>query len=417
MRTLRRLAIPVLTLALTAGLVFWAFPDGLSPARTLGVVLGWAGCGLMLASLLLMLREPRLTAWLGGLEWMYQWHHWCGMAAYVLLLAHPLALAGDNLATAPALAWATISPFNEGWPVWSGWLALMALMLGLAATFARRLSYRARRGLHAALGVGVLLGLMHLVLLGIDEPVAPILAVAAALLAWRGIRHDWGVGARPYVVGSVQAMGTDIVEIALTPLADPIDVTPGQFVLVAFSGGPGFRGCGEFHPFTVSAIDGSQVIRVAVKALGDCTRHIQSVRPGVAARVQGAYGSFLAGPLSAPQFWVAGGIGITPFLALLRAGPRMVPTTLCYLYRPEADAPFVQELTELAQADPKLSLHVIATGNQPPELTSWLPAAERLAGRECYLCGPPAMIANLRRVLRRGGVAPREIHFESFELL
>jgi predicted ferric reductase len=159
------------------------------------------------------------------------------------------------------------------------------------------------------------------------------------------------------------------------------------------------------------------VIRVAVKALGDCTRRIQSIQPGAAARVLGAYGNFLAGPPSAAQLWVAGGIGITPFLALLRSGPVAVRTTLFYFHRPDADAPFLRELTDLARADPRISLHAMAAGNEAPNFNTLLAEAERLADGECYLCGPPGMIAGLRRALRRRGIAPRRIHFESFQLL
>jgi predicted ferric reductase len=89
-----------------------------------------------------MLRETGLSCWLGGLERMYRWHHYVGMAAYVLLLAHPLALAADAWSGAPLLAWQTLSPFSQGWPVWLGWLSLLLLMLGLAATFATRIPYR-----------------------------------------------------------------------------------------------------------------------------------------------------------------------------------------------------------------------------------------------------------------------------------
>lgn len=95
MPLLRFLSIPLLILIAIVVPVFWTLPDGLGLARSLGIVLGWAGCGLLLASLLLMLRESRLAEGLGGLERMYRWHHWAGMAAYVLLLAHPLLLAAD----------------------------------------------------------------------------------------------------------------------------------------------------------------------------------------------------------------------------------------------------------------------------------------------------------------------------------
>ena len=55
------------------GTGFWGGGEG-TPMRTVGIVVGWVGCGLLLVSLLLMLREPRLAHWLGGLERMYHWH-------------------------------------------------------------------------------------------------------------------------------------------------------------------------------------------------------------------------------------------------------------------------------------------------------------------------------------------------------
>lgn len=407
--------LPLLVAGCMAGPVYWAFPAGLPAARTAGIALGWAGCGLLLASLLLMLRETWLAQRLGGLEAMYQWHHQAGMAAYVLLLAHPLALAADAWPEARLHAWQTLSPFSQGWALWVGWLSLLLLMLGLATTFATRIPYRAWRWLHVGLGVGVLLGLLHLILLGIDEPVMPILALAVLLLGWRVIREDFGIAARPFIVQSVMPVADGMVEISLKPLSDPVAALPGQFVLVAFFAGPTFRGCGEFHPFTVSSIGADHELRVGVKALGDCTRHIQSIEPGVKARVHGAFGTFLADRPPMPQLWVAGGIGVTPFLALLRAGPVAQPTMLLYLYRADADAAFLQELRDCAANDPNFSLQALATGNEVPDLGTLLPSTKYLARHECYLCGPPGMLAAAKRSLLGRGIAPRHIHFENFE--
>ena len=410
-----RLTIPLLLLASTAGPVCWALPWGLSPLRSLGIILGWAGCGLLLGSLLLMLRETWLSRWLGGLEDMYRWHHRAGIVAYVALLVHPLALAVDSWPEFPAVAWQTLSPFGNGWAVRLGWLSLLLLMFGLATTFATRLPYRRWRWLHALLGIGVLLGLGHLLQLGLEEPVLPLLALATLLLGWRFIRDDAGLAARPYIVRSATPVADGVVEIGLQPLAEAVVADPGQFVLVAFFTGPGFRGCGQFHPFTVSSIGTGGEIRVGVKALGDCTRHLQSIAVGVPARVHGAFGSFLADRPATTQLWLAGGIGVTPFLALLRAGPLSQPTTLVYLYRGAADAAYLPELRALAAADRLLSLQAHATGERPPDMASLLPASPDLASRECYLCGPPAMVAAVREVLRRRGVTPRHIHFENFD--
>ena len=415
MFTLRFMSIPLLVVAATAGPVYWALPEGLPLARSLGIVVGWAGCGLLLASLLLMLRESRLAQGLGGLERMYRWHHWVGMAAYVLLLAHPLFLALDAWPENRVLAWQTLSPFGQGWPVWLGWVSLLLLMAGLAVTFEKRIPYRIWRWLHVGLGLAVLFGLLHLVLLGIDEPVWPILGLAAFFLGWRIVREDFGLAARPYIVQAVRPVAEGIVEISLKPLADAFKVNPGQFALVAFFAGPTFRGCGEFHPFTISAAGADGEICFGVKALGDCTRKIQSIEPGVMARVHGAFGDFLAERPAAPQLWVAGGIGITSFLSHLRSGPVDQQTLLLYLYRAEADAAFLHELQALAENDPKLSLQAVASGQTAPDLNTLLPDAPSLVDHECYLCGPPGMVVGLRKALKERGIAPRHIHFENFE--
>ena len=164
-----------------------------------------------------MLQEARLAQGLGGLERMYRWHHWAGMAAYVLLLAHPLLLAADAWPDKRLLAWQTLSPFNQGWPVWLGWLALLLLMLGLAVTFEQRIPYRIWRWLHIGLGLGVLLGLLHLVMLGIEQPVWPIMGLAAFFLGWRIVREDFGLAARPYLVQAARPVAEDMVEISLKP--------------------------------------------------------------------------------------------------------------------------------------------------------------------------------------------------------
>jgi predicted ferric reductase len=416
-RRLEPVWIPLLVIAVTGALVAWAFPDDVSPARGTGIMLGWVGCGLLLSSLLLMLREPRLARTLGGLERMYLWHHWTGFAAYVVLLAHPLALAADAWPQTPDVAWQTISPFSESWPVWVGWLSLLLLMAGLAATFAVRLSYRARRWLHAALGPGVALGLVHLMLLGVEEPVAPLLAVCVLLLGWRALREDWGLGALPYVVGAARRVARDTVEIELRPLARPIPASPGQFVVVAFHNGPGFHGCREFHPFTVSGIDAEGRMRVAVKAVGDCTRRIQSLVPGVLARVQGAFGTLMDDRATGAELWVAGGMGVTPFLSLLRAGHLRAPTTLLYLYRTQADAAFLTELAALEASDARLDLRAVPTGEGLPDLDALLPGARDLSGREAYVCGPAGLIDGVTRALRARGVTPRHIHSEQVRVL
>ena len=150
MQPLRRLAIPALTGLLVVTPVVWAFPEELPLWRSLGIVLGWIGMGSLLASLTLMLREPKLAEAIGGLERMYRWHHGVGLGAYLALLLHPLALAVEAWSESPALAWQTLSPATEGWPVWLGWFYAAAAgsalrwLLGVPACFSGSPTCRCR---------------------------------------------------------------------------------------------------------------------------------------------------------------------------------------------------------------------------------------------------------------------------------
>lgn len=414
--------LPALILLCVASPVFWAFPEDLAFWRSLGIVLGWLGCGLLLACLILMLREVHLARWLGGLERMYRWHHRLGFLAYVFLLAHPLALAMDAWQESPADAWLLLAPTHEGLPVWSGWAALSCMMAGLALALTppARLRYDHWRILHGLLALAVLTGATHLLLLGMDPPMIALPMLTLTLLFWRLLRADLGRASQPYVVTGVTAPSRDVVEVRLQPLTPSQSLPahhlrPGQFVLAAFGDGPGFRGCKEFHPYTLSDIDQNGCLALGIKALGDCTRHLQDVRTGVAVRLQGPFGDFLPETASHPALWLAGGIGITPFMAALRAKPLDQPTHLIYLHRNTQDAAYVIELEALARQQSQLKLQIVASDHPPADLATLLPSPPELTGHDCYLCGPPGLVAAARRLLLSRGVAASHLHSESFD--
>lgn len=381
-----------------------------------GAWLGWLGSGLIAASLLLMVREPAFAAWFGDLERMYRWHHGMGTLGYAVLLAHPVVLAAAALPEDPAAAWRVLSPAAQSWHTLLGWLALLALMAGLGATFAVRLPYSMWRSLHAMLGIGVLLGLVHaLAIDGVTAKSTLVIAAAVIALGWRATRADRGGGARPYEVSAVEHPAPGHAEVTLRPLAAPITVAPGQFVMAAFFEGSHFRGCGEYHPYTVSAVAPGRTLALGIKALGDCTRHIQSLETGVAARVQGPYGSFLVDRAEAPELWIAGGIGITPFLALLRAQPVTRPTELFYAFRSADSAPYLAELEGLNAAQAHLHTHFLPMQEDTSPLCALLAGVRDLTDREVYMCGPPPLIDAVSDWLRRHGVPPHHIHHERFD--
>ncbi len=403
----------VIAALLPAMLVISSLPFDLYGA---GILSGWLGTGLICASLLLMIREPVWAAWFGGLQRMYQWHHIMGVAGYVLLLAHPLLLASHFFELDLDTVWAYLSPFSSDLLNQAGWIGLIGFMLGLAATFSPRLPYSLWRRLHLLLVAALAAGFAHIgITAGFSASLTAALLVAGAALSWRLLRGDYGMGAFPYEVNAVSHPSEHITEVVLRPLAKPLRIVQGQFVSAAFFEGPHFRGCGEFHPYTVSktAEDGS--LSLSVKASGDCTRHIQSLEPGVAVRLQGPYGIFLLDRPSSPEVWIAGGIGITPFLALLRSRAVTQKTDLIYVHREHEHVPYEEELHAYATNQAKLHVHSLMMGNDPAPLFTRLENIDGLITRQIYLCGPPLLIAKVTGWLREQGVPGQHIHFEQFD--
>ena len=159
---------------------------------------------------------------------------------------------------------------------------------------------------------------------------------------------------------------------------------------------------------------------MVIKPLGDYTRRLPSLlQPGQAVQIEGPYGCFDAqGGAARTQVWVAGGVGITPFLALLQARQPGVagrdglqPAHLHYCTRNAAQdvlLPQLQALCEAAQPSVRLQVHDAAQGEYltPEHL------AQYGAQLDIWLCGPAGLGKAMRQAQQRGW----RIHQEAFQM-
>lgn len=384
--------------------------------RQTGIWAGWLGGVLLNASLVLMVREPLLARMFGGLERMYRWHHRFGMAAYLILLVHPIALVAAAWPTGSSTGWQLISPVTAFPNNALGWIGLGGLMAGLAASFIGRLSYSSWRKSHAVLGPAVLLGYAHAAAYsGVSIGTALLVLPALLSLIWRNLRADGIRAGEPYEVASVASL-PDTMEVTLRPLTTPLNVVPGQFVMAAFFDGPDFHGCGEFHPYTVCGVHAHDELVLAIKRLGDCTQHIQSVHRGTAVRLHGPFGTFLQTRGDRRSLWIAGGMGIAPFIAALRAGNVRRQTEFIYSYRSEKDALYLSEVIDQATRQPLLRFHGLELQEDLQPLVSVLQRIEDLPTRDIHVCGPPPMVDAVAKELAARGVPRSQIHYEKLDL-
>jgi len=212
-----------------------ATPEFPTDAYGFALLSAWLGSGMIAASLLLMIRESVWASWFGGLQQMYQWHHFLGITGSLLLLSHPLLLAVDYWPLGSAATWEYLSPFESDLLNLLGWTALIIFMLSLAVNFITGIPYRIWRYLHMALIAAIALGLWHIWLAGgFSISLLAVLIPAVAAILWRIFCADQGLAARPYEVSAVHHPAENIIEVLLRPLAKPLRITHGQFAFVAF---------------------------------------------------------------------------------------------------------------------------------------------------------------------------------------
>ncbi len=376
---------------------------------------GWLGLATFALSLVLMVRTPRLAALFGGLDQQYRAHHLLGLIAYLAILTHVLAVA------APA---ARVGDWRLALTLWSagnvattGWLALGLLVLPLFVTFCLTTIHFDRwLTWHRAMALAFVLALSHAAFANANTlalVTAAVIGLAALATRW------WGYGARAgqrYVVTQVTHPARDVVELELRALDQPLPTLPGAYVYVAFYRGPDYPGCQRYHPFSISAHHGNG-LRLSIKALGDCTTHLQHMQLGVAARVQGPFGAlFHEHGTQGKQLWIAGGIGIAPFLAQLAELPVNADVRFAYLYASDVDALHLDEIARAQARVPNLQVLTAATGaSGSAVLANWLDQMADLTQRIAFICGPPGFIDAAESALRQRGLPSGTIHAERFD--
>ncbi|MFW5837220.1 MAG: FAD/NAD-binding family oxidoreductase [Desulfovibrionaceae bacterium] len=206
---------------------------------------------------------------------------------------------------------------------------------------------------------------------------------------------------------------------------------PGQFAALRVWDGEGWS---EPHPFTISCAPEEETLRFTIKQSGDFTSRVRELAPGTPVQCVGPFGAFCKDIDQHKEIvMVAGGVGITPFLSVLRHFRRTGADNRVVLFwsnKTPADAFAGDELIEMTR---ELDLKVVhAFSRTSPEGPPPSPAPDRVAhigGRltrdvlqehirtpdaSFYVCGPPAMQESVIAELSACGVDPDKVQKEAF---
>jgi predicted ferric reductase len=221
----------------------------------------------------------------------------------------------------------------------------------------------------------------------------------------------------PYTVEAVKHPNNSTTEVTLRAKKDSIPThRAGQFLFVRF---PHMRTLNESHPFTISSAPHEDVLRVTVKASGDFTKALFSdLKPGTDAVVEGAYGLFDYKTGGQKQIWIAGGIGLTPFLSFVRAldGNLQHDIDLYYTVRHKEEALFVDELEAGAKQNPRLKVHIRYSATDGSlQIDDIVKAAGgAITAHHIYMCGPLPMVQAFEQKFLALKLPAAQIHYEEF---
>ncbi|WP_319523031.1 ferric reductase-like transmembrane domain-containing protein [uncultured Desulfosarcina sp.] len=390
----------------------------------------------MAAGLLILLQLPlagRLKSLdrifsLPGLIRQHRWHAW---AIVLMALIHPLCVL---LAEGKMM----IPLEMRYWPEWVGVGLLAVLLVQFACTQWRR---PLKIAFHHWLTGHRITGLMIAALLIVhvlyvsetftDNP-PPRLAVLAAAgvftLFWLWVRSA-GLRnrRRPFTVTRVENIGRECTCVEVAPEQGiSMAYLPGQFAFVSFTGQHLSR---EPHPFTLASTPSRPgVIQFAIRHCGDWTRQVDGLAIGDRAYLQGPFGCFSHLLHTSPQqelIMIAGGIGITPMLSMLRfmadhGDPR--PITLIWSNRSREHLVFTEAFEHLTAKLTGLRRVPIFTqhtdGGKPSERLNRKMLETLLGGcsrkSAVFLCGPPSMMTTLATDLKALGFSARSVITEAF---
>ena len=384
-----------------------------------GEIIGSINIVLMATALFLSTRPKWAEKYFGGLDKMYITHRQVATTAFLLIFVHvltvPISLTGWALGNYLAVI------------AFTGIVVIVLNSLAPRIAFLNKLTggtYEGWKKLKKYIGIFFILGFIHSLTIG--KPLHAFIAIN-----WVQIffiigtvsylyTEIFGRFFKKYVAYSVEAVkhpNQSTTEVTLRPKTDSIPThRAGQFLFVRFTSN---KTLNESHPFTISSAPHEDVLRVTVKASGDFTHALfNNLRAGMDAVVEGAYGLFDYKTGGQKQIWIAGGIGLTPFLSFIRDlnGSLQQDIDFYYTVRHAEEALFLDEIETAAKRNPRLKAHVRFSSRDGSLNVDDIikNAGGSIQAHHIYMCGPLPMVQAFEKKFLELDVPAENIHYEEF---
>ena len=409
----------------------------LPPARDFwtefSVALGYVGLAMMGLQFGLTARFRYVTQpW--GEDVIYHFHRQISLIAVGLVIAHPVIL----FAVRPELLF-LLNFIDAPWTARYASLSTYSLIVLVVMSLWRaklKIRYETWHLTHLVLAVvAVTAGILHMVgwRYYLTTPWKRELWIGLTvfwigLLFYVRIIKPLFLLRRPYRVSEVRKERGDTSTLVMQPDGHPgFRFSPGQFGWLTLWGSP-FKITGHPFSFSSSAAITDGHVDLTIRNLGDFTSEIHKVPVGKRVYLDGPYGTFTTGNPADMHVLIAGGVGITPMMSLIRTFADRSdkrPVILLYGSRDWESITFREELEALKE---RLNLTIVHVLKDPP--AGWTGeqgfiTAEMFrrhlpppyADHEYFICGPGVMMDTIEKALGEMHVPLSKYHSERYSFV
>ena len=397
------------------------------------VALGYAGLAMMGLQFGITARFRYVTEpW--GEDVIYHFHRRISLIAVGLVIAHPLIL----FAVRPELL-ALLNSFQAPWRARFAALSIYSLIALVVMALWRtklKLRYETWHVTHMLLAViAVTAGVVHMVGWGfyLVSPWKRGLWIGMTvfwigLLSYVRILKPLFLLRRPYRIAEVREERGDTRTLVMQPEGHPgFHFTPGQFAWLTIWGSP-FKITGHPFSFSSSAAVTDGRVEMSIRNLGDFTSTMDTVPVGKRVYLDGPYGSFTVGNPADMHVLIAGGVGITPMMSIIRTFADRGDKRPMILFYGSKDWDSITFREELETQKARLNLTIVHVLVNPP--AGWtgeqgfitaevfkrhLPPP--YADHEYFICGPGVMMDAIEKALDQLHVPMSKYHSERYSFV
>jgi predicted ferric reductase len=359
--------------------------------------------------------------WLKDQVWIINLHKKIGIYGIVLILAHPLLIALDyadfSLIYTPDLT----TEFGKAVALGRIALVLFLFIWITSAVLRSKIGFRPWKYIHFLAYFILVAVFLHAPKLGTFYAGSEIIELVwnmmififVTSLAIRFI-HFIGLDQKKFVLIEKSIIAEDVYRFTLKPDNKHLKVHPGQFVYLR----TGI--ISEEHPFSVAGYTSDGNIQIASKVIGKYTQKLSKLALGKELYVDGPYGVFtheVSINRETPVTFIAGGIGITPFLPhIINKTNKNI--TLFYANRKEKNIVMNETLKSVLRQN---YVQVISDENNKKYRNGFITSqlikdhlGDKFKLQEFYICGPKPMMKVIKKSLIESGIDKKRIHTEEF---